>query len=165
MSSPTAPANEAPAPKRRLSIGRIVLFVMMPMMLVIGAAGGIFITGMLAPKAPVKVEEKPREPRLQPIFFAIDDIVQTIRDPDGRSRFLVMNLSVEVDQPTDSDLLKLRAQKLRDVVVTRMSKASFSELSNSAQVEELRLDILAKLKEVAGKAKILDLSIVRMRLQ
>ncbi|GAB4196171.1 MAG: hypothetical protein OHK0024_35800 [Thalassobaculales bacterium] len=159
-------AAPAAAGRKKLSIGRIVLFVMLPMMLLIGGAAGVFLAGIIYPRPPAApVVPKPEPPRLAPVYFDLPELLLTVRSPDGRARILIMNLTVEVDQPLDSDLLKANTQRLRDTVLSRVAVMTIDQLGDATAIETLRQDLTERVKAAVPKAKIFDLRIIRMRLQ
>jgi flagellar FliL protein len=87
------------ASDRRLSIKRLVLFVFLPLVLLIGAAVGVMTSGLLksadkdAPPPPPKVDLT----KLPGGYVDIPDLIINMRAKDGSARLLIMQATMHLE--------------------------------------------------------------------
>jgi len=124
---------------------KILIFVLLPLMLLGGGGAGLFFSGMLGggeEAAGEATEEKPkrrvRELRENPIYYELADLVISVRDEQDRRRFMIMKVSVEVDQEQDSERIKLREDEIRDKILVLMSRQNMETLNSPEEIYRLR---------------------------
>ena len=108
--------GEGQPESKRFAGKKLVLFIILPVLIVIGAIAGVFFSGILskkeAPKqdehaAPAEEAPKPTAPK-QTVFFDMPDLIVNLNTGTGatrRTNFLKISVSLELENPGDIEIV------------------------------------------------------------
>lgn len=163
-------AEEAPA-KKKLSGKKLVLFIVLPLLLLVGAGAGLYVSGMLDSLLGKKHEEgdakggehgkKSKDGKEiadagPGYYYDIPDIIVNLNDTGNKQRFLKLSISIEI--PAKEDEVKLEAvmPRITDHFQTYLRELRVDDLRGSAGIYRLRQELLARVKAAADPVEVRD---------
>jgi flagellar FliL protein len=156
------------ASERRLSVKRLILFVFLPLVLLIGAAVGVLTSGLL--KSGDKPDEPPPPPKvdlskLPGGYVDVPDLIINMRGADGSPRLLIMQVTIHLESQDFRPQVQADLPKVQSALILFLRKQNPDDLYTGAAVETLR----AKMEQLAAEAikpqKLVGLSIGRMQIR
>lgn len=146
----------------RLPGKKIVLFVVLPVVLLIGALSGAFFMGFLDPYLGAKPDpaaiEKERlaEQRARAVFFDLPELLVNLNAPGRRTNFLKISISLELAGEEDVKRLEIVMPRIVDGFQVYLRELRVTDLKGSAGIYRLREDLLRRVNETARPIKIND---------
>lgn len=157
--------------KRRLSGKKIVLFFVLPVVLVLGTAAGVYFSGamdgLLGKKEDKAAAEKARlaEQRAKAVFFDLPELLVNLNSSGRRTSFLKISISLELPGGADVRQLQLVLPRVIDSFQVYLRELRVSDLQGSAGMYRLREDLLRRVNEAAAPIKINDILFKEMLIQ
>lgn len=153
--------------ERKLSIKRLVLFVFMPLVLLIGAAVGVMTSGLLKGDKP---DEPPPPPKvdlskLPGGYVDVPDLIINMRGADGSARLLIMQVTMHLELADSRPLVQAELPKVQSSLILFLRKQDPDALYTGASVETLRQQMEKLAAEAIKPQKLIGLTIARMQIR
>jgi flagellar FliL protein len=152
---------------RRVSIKRLILFVFMPLVLLIGAAVGVVTGGFLKgsesaePPPPPKVDLT----KLPGGYVDIPDLIINMRAPDGSPRMVIMQSAMHLEDLKARELIKQDLPKVQSALILYLRKQNPDALAQTADVEKMRQEMERLAAEAIKPHKLMQLTISRLTIR
>lgn len=157
--------------KKRFSGKKIVLFFVLPVVLVLGTAAGVYFSGaadgLLGKKEDKAAVEKAKleAQRAKAIFFDLPELLVNLNSAGRRTNFLKISISLEMPGETDVGQLKQMLPRIIDSFQVYLRELRVTDLQGSAGMYRLREDLLRRVNEAAKPLKINDVLFKEMLIQ
>ncbi|MGQ0664511.1 MAG: flagellar basal body-associated FliL family protein [Pseudomonadota bacterium] len=164
-SEETAGDAPAEAPKRRrLSGKRLVLFIILPLVLLLGGGVGAHVSG-LAKSILGYGEDKARTPAHQAVFYNLPEFLVNLNSPGRRTTYLKLSISLELERASDIARVEAVMPRIIDNFQVYLRELRVEDLHGSAGLYRLREELLARVNTAAQPAKINDVLFKEMLVQ
>ena len=155
------------AAERRLSIKRLILFVFLPLVLLIGAAVGVMTSGLL--KGAEK-EEPPPVPKVDLTklpggYVDVPDLIINMRTRDGQARLLIMQVTIHLESADFRPMVQNELPKVQSALILFLRKQDPDTLNTGSAVETLRSQMEKITAEAIKPQKMTGLTIGRMQVR
>ena len=155
------------ASDRKISVKRLVLFVFLPLVLLIGAAVGVITSGLL--KSPDK-DEPPPVPKVDLTklpggYVDIPDLIINMRAPDGSPRLLIMQATMHLALADSRPLVQNELPKVQSALILFLRKQNPDALYTASAVEALRQQMEKLAAEAIKPQQLMGLTIGRMQIR
>lgn len=156
------------ASDRRISVKRLILFVFLPLVLLIGAAVGVMTSGLL--KTADKSDEPPPPPKVDLTklpggYVDVPDLIINMRGPDGSPRLLIMQVTMHLESQEARQPVQLYLPKVQSSLILFLRKQNPDALYTQTAVEGLRQQMEKLATEAIKPQKLLALTIGRMQIR
>ncbi len=157
--------------KKRLSGKKIILFFVLPVVLVLGTAAGVYFSGaldgMLGKKEDKAAVEKAKQEaqRAKAVFFDLPELLVNLNSTGRRTNFLKISISLELPGEADVTQLKQMLPRIIDSFQVYLRELRVTDLRGSAGMYRLREDLLRRVNEAARPIKINDVLFKEMLIQ
>ena len=157
---------------KKLSGKKIVLFIVLPLLLLIGA--GVGVTVMLGffsePPPPVDAEAgaaQPAEPErtVQTTFFEVPDLIVNLNTDIRKSTFLKIKISLEITDSADTDVINQMLPRIVDNFQVYLRELRIQDLQGSAGMYRLREELLRRVNIAVRPARVKDVLFKEMLVQ
>jgi flagellar FliL protein len=132
----TAPA---PASKKKL-----IIIIVMAVILLAGGGGAAWF--FMHQKAGPKKEVKHEEPAHAPVFVTLETFTVNLQ-PDPDEKFLQLELSLQVANPEEAELLKTQMPAVRNRLLMLLTSKKASDISTIEGKKLLSDEIVAEVKK------------------
>jgi len=171
-----AAEGEEGAGSKKLDAKKIVLFVVLPLFLLVGAGAGLYFTGTLdkiLKKEAVEGEEhagaadhggdshgkggaKGAHGPVGPAFLEIPNMLVNLSGPDEQPRYL--RLKVQLEMKNQADLASVQAVMPRviDQFQTYLRELRIRDLRGSAGIYRLQMELLSRVNAAAYPVEVKD---------
>jgi len=156
-----------PPPTKKWSGKRIVLFIVLPLLVVLGGAGaGVYFSGILDSKKPA-AEDAKKEAEVQhtAIFFDVPDLLVNLNTSGKRTSFLKLKVALELGKPDDQKILEQVLPRVVDNFQVYLRELRAEDLRGSAGLYRLREDLLSRAQTAAAPAEVRDVLFKEMLIQ
>jgi flagellar FliL protein len=168
-------AQEAPAagggggapaePKRRVS-RRLLLFVILPLVLLLaGGAGYYFFFFKKAQDEAAKAEKPPPPPKTYVFYNLPGFVVNLPSSTAGRTSFLKVTISLELDSPADVPKVQSVMPRIVDHVQSYLRELRPEDVKGTAGISRMRQEMLNRVAAAAPGAKVDDVLLQELLLQ
>lgn len=151
---------------------KIILFVVLPLLLIIGVGiGASVMLGFFASKPPPRDkndESKVEEviaPLVQTTFFEIPDIIVNLNTSGRKSAFLKIKISLEIADPADIDVINQMLPRIVDNFQVYLRELRIDDLQGSAGMYRLHEELLRRVNIAVRPAKVKDVLFKEMLVQ
>ena len=154
---------------------KLVLFIILPVLIVIGAIAGVFFSGILSKKEPPKQEANAEEPApiqksapKQTVFFDMPDLIVNLNTGTGatrRTNFLKISVSLELENPGDIEVVTQNMPRIIDNFQIYLRELRIDDLQGSAGLYRLREELLRRVNLAARPARVKDVLFKEMLVQ
>ncbi len=154
--------EEGSGVSKRTAGKKIVLFFVLPVVLLIGAAAGAYFMGFLDPYLGSKPDpaavEKARldEQRAKAVYFDLPALLVNLNAPGRRTNFLKISISLELSGEADIKRLEVVMPRIVDSFQVYLRELRVTDLKGSAGIYRLREDLLRLVNDSARPVKIND---------
>lgn len=166
---------EGDGSRRRLSGKKLVLFILLPILLLLGGAGAAYFLGVFrgAEEHPPaeEGEHQEAEPATKPaapaqaIFFDLPDIIVNLNTSNRRATFLKINVSLELERSQDIDRVQQVMPRIIDNFQVYLRELRLEDLEGSAGLYRLREELLRRVNLAARPARVKDVLFKEMLVQ
>jgi flagellar FliL protein len=151
---------------------KIILFVVLPVLLLIGVGiGASVMLGFFSSKPPpsdkedqLTVEEV-AAPLIQTTFFEIPDIIVNLNTSGRKSAFLKIKISLEIADPADIDVINQMLPRIVDNFQVYLRELRIDDLQGSAGMYRLHEELLRRVNIAVRPAKVKDVLFKEMLVQ
>lgn len=153
--------GEGGSDKKRLSGKKIVLFIALPVLLVVGAAVAFSLGltdtlfGNKKDAAEIAKEELAAK-RAKAVFFDLPELLVNLNSQGRKTSFLKISISLEVTKEEDVVRLQALMPRVIDSFQVYLRELRVSDLKGSAGIYRLREDLLRRVNEAAQPVEISD---------
>ncbi len=151
---------------------KIILFVMLPVFILIGAGAGLYFSGtldkLLAPAEEGKHEEKHAEKKDDghggsdavsaggAHFLPIPDILVNLNTRNGQPRYLRLRVQLELESESDVEAVKAVMPRVIDQFHTYLRELREKDLRGSSGIYRLQIELLARVNAAAYPVEVKD---------
>jgi len=158
--------------KKRRSGKALVLRVVLPVLLVIGGAGGAFVSGALDgilgsggdAAEGAEAEEEEEEP-LDVVYFDLPEMLVNLSGSGRRTHYLKLSVSLELTDPNDIPRLETILPRIIDNFQVYLRELRIEDLRGSAGLQRLREELLLRVITAAQPVVIRDVLVREMLIQ
>lgn len=157
---------------KRLSGKKIVLFFILPVVLVLGTAAGVYFSGLADGLMGKKEEDlvaaekaKQQQIRATAVFFDLPELLVNLNSSGRRTNFLKISISLELSADADTRQLQVVLPRIVDSFQVYLRELRVTDLKGSAGMYRLREDLLRRVNEAAAPVRINDVLFKEMLIQ
>jgi flagellar FliL protein len=159
-------------PRKKFSGKKLVLFVILPLLLLVGTGAGVYFSGVLDMLLGTKEEEHaaPTEPLPQehagpPVFYDLPDMLVNLNTANRRPAFLKIKISIQVAKPEDIPAIEHVLPRIVDNFQVYLRELRLEDLKGSAGMYRLRQELLMRITAAAHPVKVKDILFREMLVQ
>lgn len=147
--------------EKKLSPKKIVLFIVLPLLVLIGVGAGLYFSGVLGGSSEEANPEDAAEQMLVDdqttgIFYDIPDIIVNLNSVGRKPRLLQISISLELAKQEDIALIDRILPRVLDHFQTYLRELRAEDLKGSAGIYRLRIELLARVNAAAYPEKVRD---------
>jgi flagellar protein FliL len=163
---PETPAEE-PAPAPSGGRKKLLIIALGAVLLLAGAGGGLYVTGILDKFLPHKEEvaEKVSAPPPPPVFFDMQDLLVNLNTVGRKQAFLKLSISLELEKADDLPRLQAVMPRVIDNFQVYLRELRVEDLRGSAGIYRLREELLTRVNAAAQPVKVTDVLFKEMLVQ
>ena len=159
-------------PRKKFSGKKLVLFVILPLVLLIGAGAGVYFSGLLdtllgkkEEHAEVPAEPAQPDPHAAPIFYDLPDMLVNLNAAGKRPAFLKIKISIQVSKPEDVPAVEHVLPRIINNFQVYLRELRLEDLKGSAGMYRLRQELLMRISAAAHPVKVKDVLFKEMLVQ
>lgn len=157
-------------PRKKWSGKKLVLFVVLPLLILIGAGAGLYVTGVFerlmgGDAAPEEVAEPQIDFTAPGHFFNLPDIIVNLNSGGARQSFLKLSVSLELNSAEDVPHVEQVMPRIIDNFQVYLRELSVDDLRGSAGLYRLREELLRRVNQGARPAVVRDVLFREMLVQ
>ncbi len=154
--------------RKRLSGKKLILFIILPLLILVGAGAGVFFSGaldsFLKPSGEAAVAAETTRPG--PVtYFDLPDILVNLRTDGPRPVFLKIVVSLELTRADERAAIERVMPRVIDTFQVSLRELRADQLQGSAGLFRLREELLARVNAAAAPARIKDVLFKEMLVQ
>jgi len=156
-------------PKKGLNGKKLVLFIILPVLLLVGGLAGAYFAGLLDPllgkhpDAAAEEEHKPAEPMT--VFFDLPQMLVNLNTGGKRNNYLKIAISLELTSQEDSVELQNLLPRVVDNFQVYLRELRVEDLRGSAGVQRLREELLMRVNNAVHPIEVRDVLFKEMLVQ
>jgi flagellar FliL protein len=161
----------AAEPKRRRFAGKtLVLFVIAPLLLLVGLGAGAHFIGLTAmifggDAHEAQKQEAEAQPSRPAVFYNLPEMLVNLNSGGRRTSFLKISVSLELDNATDIPRIEAVMPRIVDNFQIYLRELRVEDLRGSAGLYRLREELLARVNNAAQPARVNDVLFKEMLVQ
>lgn len=163
-------SSEAETGKKKLSGKVLILKFVLPALLLIGGAGGAFMSGALdgilgsQDQAVEGESEEPEEP-VDVVYYDLPEMLVNLSGDGRRTHFLKISVSLELTDPDDIPRIEAILPRIIDNFQVYLRELRIEDLQGSAGLYRLREELLTRVSVAAAPAKVHNVLFKEMLIQ
>ena len=152
-------------------MGKLVIFIVLPLILLIGAAGGAFVMGIIPGFGGEVVEEAEPTSDLPPAYAAVPkgatthtlpEFVVNLQTKRTYPVFLLLSLTVEVPSEGARGVVSEQEPRIRDSMIVYLSSLKPQDLNGYDGVQKVRENAWKVLKEHVDRDNLLNVHVSKL---
>lgn len=153
--------------KKRMSGKKIVLFIALPILLVVGGLSTGYFFGAFDSFLGESMdgEEEEEVARGDAFFFDIPDLLVNLNSTGSRSHYLKVSISLELPDPSDVSQIESVMPRIIDNFQVYLRELRIEDLRGSAGITRLREQLLKRINVAAAPARVSDVLFREMLVQ
>ena len=155
-------------PKGGLNGKKLVLFIIMPVLLLIGGLAGAYFAGLLDPLLGHKeevVEEEVAPVDTRAVFFDLPQMLVNLNTGGRKNNYLKIAISLELASKEDSVELQNLLPRVVDNFQVYLRELRVEDLRGSAGVQRLREELLMRVNTAVHPVVVKDVLFKEMLVQ
>ncbi len=160
---------DAPSKKRKMPGKKLVLFIVLPVLLLVGGGAGAYFTGLADPLLGKRTAEadggQEEAPIVPSVYFDLPDMLVNLNTGSRKSSFLKMSVSLEMEDEATIERLKEVMPRIVDNFQVYLRELRIEDLSGSAGLERLREELLLRVNAAIRPAQVRDVLFKEMLVQ
>ncbi len=157
--------DEFESAKKKLSGKKIVLFFVLPAIVLIGAGGGLLLSGLFGGEQAPSTQHRAGLPPVEAVFFDLPEMLVNLNTTGRRPVFLKMKVSLELTDEGDASRLKTLSPRIIDNFQVYLRELRIEDLRGSAGIYRLREELLARVNAAIRPAVVKDVLFKEMLVQ
>ena len=159
---------------------KLLLFVLLPLLLLIGAGAGAFVAGLIpgfGPEPPPEMtaEQKaemeraantappPAKPSpVGAVFHTLDEFVVNLKSNSGYPVFLLLSLTLELPNEGAIQVIQSKEPRIRDALIVYLSSLTPQQLNGYDGIQNVRNNSWRLLRELVGPEFIENVQIAKL---
>ena len=157
--------------KKKVSGKKLVLFIVLPVLLLIGVGAGLFMSGLLDPLLGLNGEETAGEAMEQEIdtgpghFLELDEMTVTLRSTGGRQMFLKVQITLELESQSDEARIQQVQPRITENFLLFLRELRVEELEGSEGAYRIQEELMRRVNRAAHPVKVKDVLITNLLIQ
>lgn len=161
-----AAANAAPAAKKKFLSGKKLVFILAPLVLLLGGGAGAYFGGILGQGEKTEAELKEEERTKKAIFHQVPDLLVNLNTGgSARRNFLKISISLELEKQEDVVWIESVMPRIVDNFQIYLRELRIEDLRGSAGLARLREELLLRVNAAAQPVKVSDVLFRQMLIQ
>ncbi|GAB4394783.1 MAG: flagellar basal body-associated FliL family protein [Kiloniellaceae bacterium] len=155
-------------PKGGLNGKKLVLFIILPILLLIGGAAGAYFAGLLDPLLGAKEEEVVEEVapvETRAVFFDLPQMLVNLNTGGRKKNYLKISISLELTREEDRAELTNLLPRVVDNFQVYLRELRVEDLRGSAGVQRLREELLMRVNAAVHPIEVRDVLFKEMLVQ
>jgi flagellar FliL protein len=155
-----AGVEDSGAPRKRWNGKRIVLVLVLPVFLLVGAGLGLVFTGVLDSvlgKSEEKAAVGKPNPNKPAVFHDLPEMLVNLNTTGSRATFLKITVSLELEKSDDIPRIKDLMPRVQDNFQIYLRELRLDDLRGSAGMYRLREELLARVNAAVAPVKVKDI--------
>ncbi|MCR9071193.1 MAG: flagellar basal body-associated FliL family protein [Alphaproteobacteria bacterium] len=158
---------------------KLLLFVLLPLLLLIGAGAGAFLAGLIpgfgGPEPEMTAEQKAEMERIAntapspakpspagAVFHTLDEFVVNLQSNRGYPVFLVLSLTVELSNEGAVPVITAQEPRIRDGMIVYLSSLTPQQLNGYDGIQKVRNNAWRLLRELIDPDLIVNVQIAKL---
>ncbi|MDF1793338.1 MAG: flagellar basal body-associated FliL family protein [Thalassobaculaceae bacterium] len=159
---------------------KLLLFVLLPLLLLIGAGAGAFVAGLIpgfgggaetemteAQKAELERKENiaPSAAKASPtgaVFHTLDEFVVNLQSNRGYPVFLLLSITIELSDQSAVPVITTQEPRIRDGMIVYLSSLTPQQLNGYDGIQGVRNRTWKLLRELVDPDLILNVQIAKL---
>ena len=161
-----ADEGEAPPKKRRLSGKKLVLFVALPVLLLVGGGAGAYFMGyvdLLLGIAPG--ETAAEQEQLPSYYYEMPEMLVNLTSTNKKPAYLKLRLDLELADKKSADKVEAMLPRIVDSFQVYLRALRIEDLQGSAGLYRLRQELLSRVSMSVANVEIRDVLFKEMLVQ
>lgn len=150
--------------QKRLSSKKLVLFVVAPLVLILGGGAALHYSGFMdnllkkekTEDVAAEVEDEASRNIGPGYYYDIPDFIVNLSDSGTKQRFLKLSISLEIPKKEDEVKLEAVMPRISDNFQTYLRELRVDDLRGSAGVYRLRQELLSRVRMAADPVVVRD---------
>lgn len=142
--------------RRRLSGKKLILYILLPLLIIIGAVAGLYFSGLLTKVlgsvgmggAPVASAPSKTDRPLDVIYYPLPDLLVNLRSDTPRPAFLRLKISLELGSTAERQEVEKKLPRVLDTFQTYLRELRPDQLQGAQAMFRLREELLARVNAV-----------------
>ena len=162
----------AKLPRKKMSGKKLVLFIILPLLIIVGMAAGLYVTGAFhtiinsfSSAEAVVEEEQPVDPGAPGFYYELPDMLVNLNTGDRRQHFLRLQISLELARESDVEHVERVLPRIIDQFQVYLRELDVRDLQGSAGLYRLREELLRRVSNQAQPAEVRDVLFREMLVQ
>lgn len=155
-------------PKGGLNGKKLVLFIILPILLLVGGAAGAYFAGLLDPLLGAKeqhVEEEVAPVETRAVFFDLPQMLVNLNTGGKKNNYLKISISLELTREQDRAELTNLLPRVVDNFQVYLRELRVEDLRGSAGVQRLREELLMRVNTAVHPIEVRDVLFKEMLVQ
>ncbi len=155
-------------PKGGLNGKKLVLFIILPILLLLGGAAGAYFAGLLDPLLGQKeehVEEEVAPVETRAVFFDLPQMLVNLNTGGRKNNYLKISISLELTRDEDRAELTNLLPRVVDNFQVYLRELRVEDLRGSAGVQRLREELLMRVNTAVHPIEVRDVLFKEMLVQ
>ena len=167
--------DEAERPRDGSGKLKKILILVLPLLLMLGAAAGAFFSGVLDPvfamfSGGAKSEEEappppPSDPLAAAVFFDLPEMLVNLNTTGRKQSFLKIRVSLELSAASDSKRIEQVMPRIVDAFQVYLRELRLEDLQGAQGMYRLREELLLRVNTAARPARVNDVLFKEMLVQ
>lgn len=160
---------------------KLLLFVLLPLLLLIGAGAGAFVAGLIPgfgahqAEQELTAEQKAERERVAntapsaakpspvgAVFHTLDEFVVNLRSNTGYPVFLLLSLTLELPNEGAIQVIQAQEPRIRDGLIVYLSSLTPQQLNGYDGIQKVRNNAWRLLREQVGPEFILNVQVAKL---
>ena len=154
-------------PKGGLNGKKLVLFIILPLLLLLGGLAGAYFAGLLDPllgkHEPAVEEAKPAEPVT--VFYDMPQMLVNLNTGGKKNNYLKIAISLELTSQEDLATIETLLPRVVDNFQVYLRELRVEDLRGSAGVQRLRKELLMRVNTAVHPVEVRDVLFKEMLVQ
>ena len=155
-------------PKGGLNGKKLVLFIILPILLLIGGGAGAYFTGLLDPLLGLnnhQVEEEAAPVDTRAVFYDLPQMLVNLNTGGKKNNYLKISISLELTREGDRAELTNLLPRVVDNFQVYLRELRVEDLRGSAGVQRLREELLMRVNTAVHPIEVRDVLFKEMLVQ
>ncbi|PHQ71274.1 MAG: flagellar basal body protein FliL [Sneathiella sp.] len=159
--------DEVKKKRKGLSGKALVLFVLLPILVIGGGAGGAYFAGLFDSTGPTEEElaAEAAEKNKKVVFYDLPEMLVNLNSGSTKSSFLKLGVSLELEDETTVPDLELLMPRIMDNFQVYLRELRKEDLNGSAGVFRLKQELLMRINSSVSPIKVNDILFKEMLVQ